>query len=210
MPYEQVCVYRDNIVTPIEYTEIIHRIATYYNEAHVLIEVNDIGGQVSDLLYYEYEIENLISTESAGRAGKRISEGFGGTKSYDRGIRTTRPVKATGCSVLKLMIEQDQLIINDFDTINELSTFSRKGVSYEAEPGCNDDLVMCLVLFAWLSAQQYFNAVTDINTLTKLRQKSEDQMMQELLPFGFYNGGDNESTQDIVYIDRGNGEWLSH
>jgi hypothetical protein len=210
MPYNQVCVYRDNLVTPIEYTEIIHRIATYYNGAHILIEVNDIGGQVSDLLYYEYETENLILTESAGRAGKRISEGFGGAKAYDRGIRTTRPVKATGCSVLKLMIEQDQLIINDFDTINELSTFSRKGVSYEAEPGCNDDLVMCLVLFAWLSAQQYFNAVTDINTLTKLRQKSEDQMMQELLPFGFYNGGDNESTQEVIHVDRGNSEWLSY
>lgn len=210
MPYQQVCVYRDNLVTPIEYTEIIHRIATYYNEAHVLIEVNDIGGQVSDLLYHEYELDNLIMTESAGRSGKRISEGFGAAKAYDRGIRTTKPVKATGCSVLKLMIEQDQLIINDFDTINELSTFSRKGVSYEAEPGCNDDLVMCLVLFAWLSAQQYFNAITDINTLTRLRQKSEDQMMEELLPFGFYNGGDNETTQDIIHVDRGNGEWLSH
>lgn len=212
MPYQQVCVFRDNLVTPIEYTEIIHRLTSHYNEAHVLIEVNDIGGQVSDLLYHEYELDNLIMTESAGRSGKRISEGFGGTKSYDRGIRTTRPVKATGCSVLKLMIEQDQLIINDFDTIKELSTFSRKGVSYEAEPGCHDDLVMCLVLFGWLSAQQYFNSITDINTLTKLRQKSEDQMMQELLPFGLYNGGENELTEEAtlqnIQVDRGNSEWL--
>jgi len=110
------------------------------------------------------------------------------------------------------MIEQDQLIINDFDTINELSTFSRKGVSYEAEPGCNDDLVMCLVLFAWLAAQQYFNSITDINTLTKLRQKSEDQMMQELLPFGLYDDGRNELTEEATYkniqVDRGNNEWL--
>lgn len=212
MPYQQVCVFRDNLVTPIEYTEIIHRLTNYYNEAHLLVEVNDIGGQVSDLLYHEYEIDNLIMTESAGRSGKRISEGFGGSKSHDRGIRTTKPVKATGCSVLKLMIEQDQLIINDFDTIKELSTFSRKGISYEAEPGCHDDLVMCLVLFAWLSAQQYFNSITDINTLTKLRQKSEDQMMQELLPFGLYNGGENELTEDAtlqnILVDRGNGEWL--
>lgn len=209
MPYQQVCVFRDNLVTPIEYTEIIHRLVMYYNEAHVLIEVNDIGGQVSDLLYHEYELDNLIMTESAGRAGKRISEGFGGVKAYDRGIRTTRPVKATGCSVLKLMIEQDQLIINDFDTIKELSTFSRKGVGYEAESGCHDDLVMCLVLFAWLAAQQYFSQITDINTLMKLRQRSEEQMMQDLLPFGFYDAGNNDSTQDIVLVDRGNGGWLS-
>src|SRR5210317_606634 len=84
MPYQQVCVYRESLVTPIEYTDVIHRMTTYYNNAHTLVEVNDIGGQVSDLLYYEYEIENLISTESAGRSGKRISSGFSG-KNIDKG-----------------------------------------------------------------------------------------------------------------------------
>ena len=180
----------------------------YYNNAHTLVEVNDIGGQVSDLLYYEYEIENLISTESAGRSGKRISSGFSG-KNIDKGIRTTKSVKATGCSILKMMVEQDQIIINDFDTINELSKFSRRGNSFEAESGSHDDLVMCLVLFAWLSSQQYFSQITDINTLTKLRQRSEEQMMQDLLPFGFYDAGNNDSTQDIVHVDRGDGGWLS-
>ena len=208
MPYQQVCVYRDSLVTPIEYTDVIHRMTTYYNNAHTLVEVNDIGGQVSDLLYYEYEIENLILTESAGRSGKRISSGFSG-KNIDKGIRTTKSVKASGCSILKMMVEQDQIIINDFDTINELSKFSRRGNSYEAESGSHDDLVMCLVLFAWLSSQQYFSQITDINTLMKLRQRSEEQMMQDLLPFGFYDAGNNDSTQDIVHVDRGNGEWLS-
>lgn len=207
MPYEQVCVYRDNLSTPIEYTDIIYRMTKFYNDAHLLIEINDIGGQVADLLYYEYEIENVVFTESGGRSGKRVSSGFGG-KNVDKGIRTTKSVKATGCSVLKLMIEQDQLIINDFDTINELSTFSRKGVSYEAEPGCHDDLVMCLVLFSWLSAQQYFSALTDINTLKKLRQKSEEQMEQELLPFG-YDAGDNEPINEVIEVDRGDGMWLA-
>lgn len=203
MPYKQVCIYRDSLVTPIEYTETIHRIVTYYNDAHTLIEINDIGGQVADLLYFEYEVENLITTESAGRSGKRVSSGFGG-KNIDKGIRTTKSVKSTGSSILKLMIEQDQIIINDFDTIKELSTFSRKGNSYEAESGSHDDLVMCLVLFAWLSAQQYFNSITDINTMTKLRQKSEEQMMQDLLPFGFYDSGHDDQSQDLVPTT---GEW---
>jgi hypothetical protein len=157
-------------ITPIEYAEIIHRTVKHYNESVVLIEINDIGEQVSDLLHYDFEYENILYTESAGRSGKRISSGFG--KNVDKGIRTTKTVKAVGCSILKLLLEQDQLILNDFNTIQELSTFSRKGASYEAESGCHDDLVMCLVLFAWVSDQQYFKEMTDINTLRKLRQRN--------------------------------------
>jgi hypothetical protein len=207
MPYTQVCTFRDSYVSPIEYTEIIHRISTNYNDAYVLIEINDIGAQVSDLLYFDYEYENMISTESGGRFGKRISSGFG--KSVDRGVRTTKSVKSVGCSILKLLVEQNQLLINDFETINELSTFSKKGVSYEAESGCHDDLAMGLVLFAWLSSQQYFKDLTDINTMAKLRERSEEQLMEDVLPFGFHNDA-NElmESEAIVLVDRGNGSWL--
>ena len=187
MPYKQVCVFRDNYVTPVEYAEIIHRTVKHYNESVVLIEVNDIGEQVSDLLHYDFEYENVLYTESAGRAGKRISSGFG--KNVDKGIRTTKSVKAVGCSILKLLLEQDQLILQDFSTIQELSTFSRRGTSYEAESGSHDDLVMCLVLFAWASDQQYFKEMTDISTLRKLRQRTEEEMMDELMPFGFHDDG---------------------
>ena len=190
MPYKQVCTFRDNMLTPIEYTEIIHRICKKYNEAIVLVEVNDIGEQVPALLLHEYDYENILYTESAGRAGKRISGGFGRKgSSIDKGIRTTKQVKSIGCSVLKLLIEQDQLIVNDWDTISELSTFSRKGVSYEAEPGCHDDLVMGLVLFSWLSDQEFFKSYTDNNTLAALRDRTQEQIMDELLPFGIINDG---------------------
>ena len=196
MPYKQVCAFRDNTITPVEYAEIIHRTVKHYNESVVLIEINDIGEQVSDLLHYDFEYENVLYTESAGRSGKRISSGFG--RNVDKGIRTTKTVKAVGCSILKLLIEQDQLILEDYETIQELSTFSRKANSYEAESGCHDDLVMCLVLFAWVSDQQYFKEMTDINTLRKLRQRSEEEMMEELLPFGFHDDGmPEENVIDI-------------
>lgn len=200
MPYKQVCVFRDNHITPIEYAEIIHRTVKHYNESVVLIEVNDIGEQVSDLLHYDFEYENILYTESAGRSGKRISSGFG--KNVDKGIRTTKTVKSVGTSILKLLIEQDQLILQDFNTIQELSTFSRKGVSYEAESGCHDDLVMCLVLFAWVSDQQYFKEMTDISTLRALRQRSEEEMMDDLLPFGFHDDGIPD--ENIIDIPVGN------
>lgn len=189
MPYNQVCVYRDNFVTPIEYSEILNRIGKIYNEASILIEINNgLGAQVADTLFMDFEYENILSTVNKGRNGKQISSGFGGGN-IDKGIRTTKSVKAVGCSILKLLVEQQQLIINDFDTIQELSTFSRKGSSYEAESGKHDDLVMCLVLFSWLSDQRYFKEVTDINTISVLRNKSEDQMMEELTPFGIIDDG---------------------
>ena len=196
MPYQQVCVFRDNMITPVEYVEIIHRTIKHYNESVALIEVNDIGAQVSDLLHDDYEYENVLFTESAGRTGKRISSGFG--KNVDKGIRTTKSVKSVGCSILKLLIEQDQLILRDFETIKELSTFSRKGVSYEAESGCHDDLVMGLVLFAWLSDQQFFKEMTDINTLRTLRRKNEEEIMDELLPFGIIDDGMSDDDDGVV------------
>ena len=190
MPYVQVCVYKNNMVTPVDYSSVIHRVAKSYNNATILVEINDVGQQVADILYYDYDCENLIYTENAGARGKRISGGF--HKAADRGIRTTKTVKALGCSMLKLLVEQYQLIINDHDTIHELSRFSKKGSSYEAESGAHDDLVMCLVLFAWMSDQQYFKDLTNINTLMKLRDKSEEDMENALLPFGFCETGHDE------------------
>jgi hypothetical protein len=182
MPYKQVATYRNNIITPVDYADIIFRTTKSYNDAFILVEVNDIGAQVSDTLHFDFEVESLLHTESAGRSGKRISGGYG--SNVDKGIRTTKQVKSIGCSVLKLLCEQNQLILHDFQTINELSTFSRKGSSYEAESGRHDDLVMGLVLFAWLTTQSFFKEITDINTMMKLREKTDSEIMDELLPFG--------------------------
>jgi hypothetical protein len=111
---------------------------------------------------------------------------------------------------LKLLIEQEQLVIHDYETIKELSTFSRRGTSFEAESGCHDDLVMCLVLFAWLSDQQFFKDMTDINTLKKLRLKNEEQIMEELLPFGIYDDGmpDEEVVEVIPYHNMFDEDWM--
>jgi hypothetical protein len=206
MPYQQVCVFRSNMTTPIDYAEIIYQVAKAYNNAAVLVEINDIGEQVSHSIHYDFEYDNVLFTENAGRAGKRISTGFGaaGAKA-DKGIRTSKPVKAVGCSILKLLVEQNQLIVNDFHTIEELSTFSRKGQSYEAEEGKHDDLVMGLVLFAWLSDQEYFKEFTNINTLSTLRDKTEDEIMGELSPFGFVDDGRGDLYEELE-ISRGN--WM--
>lgn len=196
MPYNQVCVYKNNMVTPVDYCEVINRASKAYNSATILVEINDVGQQVADTLYMDYECDNLIHTENAGARGKRISAGFG--KGSDRGIRTTKTTKSLGCSMLKLLVEQQQLVINDHSTIYELSRFSRKGSSYEAEPGANDDLVMGLVLFAWMTDQQYFKDLTDINTLMKLRDKSQEQMNDDMLYFFKDDGHPDDDVLDLV------------
>lgn len=203
MPYKQVLSFRDNMITPGDFAEMIYRIGKQYNNAAVLIEVNDIGQQVAETLYFDFEYDNMLFSESAGSSGKRITQGYK-SKATDRGIRTTKTVKSVGCSMLKLLIEQNQLIINDFDTINELSTFSKKHNSFQAEAGCHDDLVMCLVLFAWLTEQQFFKGMTDINTIIKLRERSEEELENELLPFGFINDGLDD---DMVQFE-GNDRWM--
>ena len=190
MPYKQVCTFRNNLITPLDYADVIFQTCKNYNNCAVLIETNDIGEQVARDIMYEFEYENILSTTNAGRAGKKISSGF--SPNTDYGVKTTKTVKSVGCSILKLLIEQNQLLINDFETIHELSVFSRKGTSFEAEEGNHDDLVMGLVLFAWLSDQQYFKELTDINTLMKLREKTDEEIMADLLPFGFIDDGMSE------------------
>jgi hypothetical protein len=165
-----------------------------YNESAVLIEINDIGEQVSDVLLMDYGYENLLYTENAGRSGKRISSGFG--KRVDNGIRTTKSVKSIGCSILKLLVEQNQIILQDYNTIQELSRFSKRGSSYEAESGAHDDLVMNFVIFSWLTDQTFFKDLTDINTMMRLRQKTEEQIEQDLLPFGFIDDGGDIPEED--------------
>jgi len=206
MPYQQVCVYRNNLITPLDYAEVVHRIALAYNKAPVLVEVNNMGAQVSHSLHYDFEYDNILFTENNGRNGKKVSGGFG--TGFDMGVRTTTPVKANGCSLLKLLIEQNQLIINDFHTIEELSRFSRKGKSYEAEEGAHDDLVMGLVLFGWLSEQQYFKDYTDINTLMRLRDKTDDEIMQDLSPFGFVDNGMDDPYEALELSGASGGSWM--
>jgi len=210
MPYIQVGAYRNNMITPVDYAAAVHAAAKYYNDANILVEVNDIGEQVASIIFEEYEYENMLLTENNGREGKRLLSGVAGFNGKaDKGIRTTKSVKSIGCSMIKLLIEQNQLIINDFETIREMSTFSQKGTSYEAEPGNHDDLMMCLVLFGWLSNQKFFKELTDINTVINLREMNEEKVFSELVPFGMIDDGQNDFEDPKPVTTRGNDySWL--
>ncbi len=198
IPYKIVAKYKNNEIKPLIFPQIIHKIATAYNQAEILVEVNDIGGQVADTLQYDLEYDNLIMVNQRGRSGQVAGTGFSG-KSSQLGLRTTKAVKKIGCSNLKAMIEHDKLIIQDFDIIAELSTYILKGKDkYEAEEGSHDDLVACLVMFAWLSNQTYFKELTDQDIRSRLVDEQQNMLEQDMAPFGFIEDGlqSEESYKD--------------
>jgi hypothetical protein len=201
MPYRQVVKYRNNEISPMLYPNAIYSIATKYNEAFVLVEVNDIGAQVADILYYDIEYENIMMTSMKGRAGQQIGGGF--AKDSCLGIKTTKQVKRIGCATLKDMIEHDKLIVEDFDTISELTTFSARNNSYEAEEGTHDDLVMTLVLFSWLVQQRYFKDLTNMDIREKLFSEQMKMLEDELTPFGFINDG----YEDTSFVESDGTRW---
>lgn len=210
MPYQQVCTYESNKITPDEFAQICFEFAKQYNQASVLVEYENLGPEVASILHDDLEYPNILFTESAGQAGKRLSEG--GSKTAEKGLKMSRTVKATGCSLLKLLIEQDQLIINDFQTIFELSRFSKKGKSYEAESGNHDDLISCLIVFSWLSNQPFFKELTDINTISKLRDKNIQEINDDITPFGFIDDHTDSNPNPIFvnYKDQVFTDWLKN
>ena len=188
MPYKVVATFKNNEISPIIYPNLIYPIAKKYNDAYILVEINDIGSQIADILHSDFEYDNILSSVFKGRKGQMLSSGFGGSTSMF-GLRTTKAVKRLGCSILKSMIEDDKLLITDYRIIQELVTFITKKSSYEAEVGHNDDLVMCLVLFSWLTSQEYFKELTNLDMKKNIFSDKIKQLEEEIVPFGFIEDG---------------------
>ena len=193
MPYRIVAKFRNNEIKPLLFPHTIERVAKNYNNAHVCVEVNDVGHQVADALQYELEYTNLLMCMMKGRAGQILGGGFS-KRGSQLGVRMTKQVKRIGCTNLKTLIEGDKLIINDFNMIEELSTFVRRGQSWSAEEGSNDDLVMCLVIFAWISNQRYFKELTDQDVRARMYEEQQNAIEQDMAPFGFLDDGLEEDT----------------
>ncbi len=202
LPYTLVARYKNNEIKPIILPNIIVDVAKNYNNAYILCEVNDIGGQVADIIQYDLEYENLLMAAMRGRAGQQLGQGFSGKKTQ-LGVKMSTAVKQVGCSNLKALIEDDKLIIKDYDTIAELTTFIQKGQSFQAEDGCHDDLAMCLVMFAWMAMQEYFKEMHDNDVRARIYADQRDSIEQDMAPFGFISDGQEED----VIVDAQGERW---
>lgn len=195
-PYRLVAKYRDNEISAMVYPEIVFQAGMHYNTAWVLIEVNDLGQQVADILHYDLEYEAILTASQKGRNAQSLGEGTPNNIGF--GVVTSKAVKSIGCGNIRDLIENHKLIIEDVDVITELSTFIATKTSYAAEEGCNDDLVMTLVLFGWLVKQDYFKELADIDIRGKIFQKKLEMLEEEALPFFFKDDGIENWDDDLI------------
>ena len=187
LPYQVVATFRDNKISTLVYPKYIHDAAMSYNRASILVEINDAGQQIVDILHQDLEYDGLLTTAMAKKR-LALTGGFAGAAKTRMGVRTDKQVKSIGCANLKTMVEQDKIVLNDYQLIQELSRFALKGNSYEAEQG-HDDLVMCCVLFSWLTAQTYFRELTDVDFRRSIYNENARAIEDELTPFGFFDDG---------------------
>ena len=202
-PHKIVAKYRNNDIKPMLFPNIIYEIARNYNSAYILCEVNDIGDQVASILQYDLEYQNLLMCSMRGRAGQIVGQGFSGKKTQ-LGVKMSKTVKKVGSLNLKTLIEEDKVIFNDYEIISELTTFISKHNSFEAEEGCNDDLAMCLVIYAWLVQMDYFKELTDQDVRKRLYEEQKNQIEQDMAPFGFLNDGLDEGS----FVDGEGDTWF--
>jgi hypothetical protein len=203
-PHRVVAKYRNNEIKPMLFPSVIVDLAKSYNGAFILCEVNDVGDQVASIIHYDLEYNNLLMCSMRGRAGQIVGQGFSGKKTQ-LGVKMSKAVKKVGCLNLKTMIEEDKLIFSDYEIMSELTTFIQKNNSFEAEEGCNDDLAMCLVIYAWLVAQDYFKELTDQDVRKRLYEEQKNQIEQDMAPFGFIVDGTDETS----FVDTDGDRWYT-
>tara|TARA_B100000900_G_scaffold415394_1_gene445136 strand:+ start:3133 stop:4764 length:1632 start_codon:yes stop_codon:yes gene_type:complete len=194
LPYRVVATFRDNEIKPILFPEMIAKVCTQYNKAHILVEVNDIGAQISDGLHFEIEYDNILMTTQKGRAGQILGAMFS-QRGSQLGVRMTKQIKKMGTANIKAIIESDKLVINDFNIVGEMSTYTRKNQSWQAEEGCNDDYMTCLVILGWVANQRYFKEMTDRNIRAEMYKEQEKLIEQDMAPFGFVDDGTPEEEK---------------
>jgi len=195
-PYKIMARYKSNEIKPLIFPHVIQQVAKQFNNAHVLIEVNDLGQQVADTLHYELEYDNILMAFMRGRNGQILGAGFS-KRGTQLGVRMTKQVKRIGCTNLKTLVEDNKFVIEDYETIKELSTFIRRASSFEAEEGANDDIVICLVIFSWLVNQRYFKEMTNSDVRAMLFQEQENAIEQDMAPFGFMDDGLNDAEAEV-------------
>ena len=203
-PHQVVAKYRNNEIKPMLFPNVIWEVAKNYNKAFIMCEVNDIGDQVASILNFDFEYENLLMCSMRGRAGQVVGQGFSGKKTQ-LGVKMSKTVKKVGSLNLKTLIEADKIVFKDYEIISELTTFIQKHNSFEAEEGCNDDLAMCLVIYAWLVQSDYFKELTDQDVRKRLYEEQKNAIEQDMAPFGFMDDGLDSTS----FVDPQGDRWFT-
>ena len=187
-PFKQVATYRDNMVSPMLFPDIINKYASAYNNALVIIENNAEGGLVATQLHYDIEYENTFVQ--------------GQLKATDIGVTMNKKIKRIGCSTMKELLEENRLTLVDRYAITELMTFINKGMSFEADKGYHDDMVMNIVLFSWFVTTEYFTYMTNHAVKDLLYAEQQKLIEEDLLPAGIFSTG-NQLVEKESFVEGG-------
>ncbi len=190
-PFKQVCTFRDNMISPMLFPDLINKYCRPYNESLVIIENNAEGSMVATQLHYDIEYPNVFVQ--------------GMTKSTDIGITMSRKIKRVGCSTLKELMEENRLSVVDRPTITEMMTFVNKGNSFEADRGYHDDMVMNCVLFSWFVTTDYFTNLTDTAVKDLLYAEQQKMIEDDMLPAGIFGQQDESES----FVDKDGDRWFS-
>lgn len=183
-PFRQVAVWRNNTLIPALVAPMIKEIAQYYANAFVFLEINGEAGIIADMLVNDLEYENVISVFSHPKKGQQLSTSFHPKARF--GLRVTEATKRIGCSGFKSMMLNDRYIINDYETLRELTTYVAKNKSFAAEQGCHDDCISTLVLVGWLSLQAGFEEYIGIS-MRKLLMSGHETATFDAPFIGIFN-----------------------
>ena len=201
VPYVQVARYSSPTIPPLIFPTVIVNAAKYYNDAYVLVETNN-NPQIPSIIHEELEYENLLKVQTGNKKAQEVSAGFG--RGIQLGVRMSPIVKRVGCLNLKTLIEEDKLLINDFETISELTSFISEGTTWHADDGHNDDICMTLILFAWLSTQKYFRDIVQNDLRKQLQFEKLNQLEEELVPGPMFDTG-----IDVPFVIEDGDMWVS-
>jgi hypothetical protein len=180
--FEQVAVLHSNTIPQLQMTNVIYDLATRYNNAYVLFEINK-GEEVPSRLYWDLEYENLLTISKKDSTQRLL--GFKGK--FQVGFETTKKTKPEMLISLKQLVEKNKLIINDKKTVEEFFVFVSTGNSWAADGDYHDDLIMSLGLLGWLVRQEEFKAITNYDVV---REYVDEISVEEILPadaFGEYD-----------------------
>ena len=194
-PFNVVATFRDKYMEPLLVPDILYHVGKIYNDAFILIETKSSGTQISDIMFYQKEYLNLLGAKAMGRGGQVLTT----YSKQAKGLATSTTTKSVGCSNFKLLIENDQLLTNDFNILEEITNFVLNGNSWGADDGYHDDLVMCLVIFAWATTQTYFKNFSSVNIQDVLDERKKE-LQNNFLPLFIIDSDEDGWTEDSGFF----------
>lgn len=174
---KQVAIYRNNMINPIAFAQIVKQVSIAYNEALTIIENNgEMGGQLIQWLFYELEFENIVSFKESKKAKR------------EKGIRATRKSKFKACMNLRDFIDNDWITLRSKKTCEELLDFEEVNENIFKSASGHDDTVTSLYwgLFFIFSNAFDVEEFTKFDESNKVEALWKDNNQQSEESFGMF------------------------